>query len=66
MRIYEVTFDGREKKSNAAWSPNSLRENVAIENGGATEAIELAIKQTEASGSFEIRAAEVKLVGEAP
>ena len=64
MRIYEVTFDGREKKAEE-WNPNWVAENVAVEDGGAIEAIRLATKQAGVRQSYEIRAAGVKVLAEA-
>ena len=62
MRIYRVTFDGREK-SEQEWKPDWESVKVSL-NGGARKAIKLAIQQVDGEDSYELRPSEVQLLAE--
>ena len=62
MRIYRVTFDGRES-SEQEWKPDWDSVKVSL-TGGARKAIKLAISQVNAEGGYELRPSEVQLLAE--
>ena len=62
MRIYRVTFDGREK-SEDEWTPNWESVRVSL-TGGARKAIRLAIQQVDPGKGYEVRPAEVQVLAE--
>lgn len=66
MRIYSVIFEGRPKTGDEEWGRDFALEKVALEDGGATEAIQGAFNRVEIEDGFELRATEVKLLAESP
>lgn len=63
MRIYEVTFDGRTK-GEPNWGARWDRVKVAVEDGSALAAIELATAELPTGETFETRPAEVAILAE--